>query len=317
MKGGLYLSTETIALKPPVKRKNKLFKRNEIWGWLFAGPAILGFLGFTLGPMIASFYLSLTDSTLGFGGNFIGFAHYVRLFTADTLVLGSIRVTLIFVLIAVPLHLSSAFAVALLLNTEGLKGVKYWRTIAYVPSIVPGVASAFLWRWIFNPRGLLNHMLEAIGIPGQNWFFDQRLVLPTMAFMGIWGIGANMIIYLAGLQGVSRSLYDAIEVDGGGVFSKFRYATLPMMTPTIFFTLIMAIIGNIQIFMPALLITEGGPNNASLFYAFHVYRTAFVNVNMSYAAAMSWVMFVVILLLTLIVFATSKSWVYYEGGDSK
>lgn len=295
----------------------KLFKRNEIWGWLFAGPAILGFLGFTLGPMLSSIYLSMTDSTLGFDGNWVGFANYVRIFTTDPFIWISLRVTFIFVAISVPLNISMAFLVALLLNTEGLKGVRYFRTIAYLPSIVPGVATAFLWRWILNQRGLLNHILEFIGIPGQNWFFDERLVLPSFAIMGIWGIGGNMVIFLAGLQGVSRSLYDAIEVDGGGIFAKFRYATLPMMTPTLFFTLIMGIIGTLQTFVGALLITEGGPNNASLFFGWHIYRTAFINFNMSYAAALSWVMFVIVFFFTAIIFATSKHWVYYEGGDGR
>ena len=297
--------------------KRKLFRRNEIWGWLFAGPAILGFLGFTLGPMLSSIYLSMTDSTLGFGGNWVGFANYIRIFTTDPFIWISLRVTFTFVVISVPLNISMAFLVALLLNTEGLKGVRYFRTIAYLPSIVPGVATAFLWRWILNQRGLLNHVLEAVGIPGQNWFFDERLVLPSFAIMGIWGIGGNMVIFLAGLQGVSRSLYDAIEVDGGGIFAKFRYATLPMMTPTLFFTLIMGIIGTLQTFVGALLITEGGPNNASLFFGWHIYRTAFVNFNMSYAAALSWVMFVIVFFFTAIIFATSKHWVYYEGGDGR
>ncbi|MCL2397779.1 MAG: sugar ABC transporter permease [Defluviitaleaceae bacterium] len=308
------MSTKTAAFKPPSR---KLFKRNEIWGWLFAGPAIIGFLGFTLGPMIASIYLSMTDSSLGFDGNWIGMAHYARIFTAEPFIWISVRVTLTFVAIAVPMHIITAFFIAVLLNTEGLKGLKYWRTIAYVPSIVPGVASMFLWRWIMNPRGLLNAALESVGIPGQNWFFDEFWVLPAIAFMGIWGIGGNMVIYLAGLQGVPRSYYDAIEVDGGGIFSKFRYCTLPMMTPVIFFTIIMGIIGGLQTFIPALLVTEGGPNNASLFYGWHIYRTAFINFNMSYAAALSWIMFLVILAITAIVFATSKHWVYYEGGESK
>jgi len=298
-------------------RSKKLFRRNEIWGWFFAGPAILGFLGFTLGPMISSIYLSMTDSTLGFDGNWVGFANYIRIFTTDPFIWISLRVTFTFVAISVPLNISMAFFVALLLNTEGLKGVRYFRTIAYLPSIVPGVATAFLWRWILNQRGLLNHVLEAVGIPGQNWFFDERLVLPSFAIMGIWGIGGNMVIFLAGLQGVSRSLYDAIEVDGGGIFAKFRYATLPMMTPTLFFTLIMGIIGTLQTFVGALLITEGGPNNASLFFGWHIYRTAFINFNMSYAAALSWVMFVIVFFFTAIIFATSKHWVYYEGGDSR
>ena len=303
-----------MSVKTTAKRK-KLFKHNEIWGWIFAGPAILGFLGFTIGPMISSIYLSMTDSTLGFGGNWVGMANYVRLFTADPFIRISLRVTFTFVAISVPLSVITSFLIAVLLNTEGLRGVKYFRTIAYIPSIVPGVASAFLWRWLFNPRGLLNHILEFVGIPGQNWFFDERFVLPSFAFMGLWGIGGSMVIFLAGLQGVPRSLYDAIEVDGGGVFSKFRFATIPMMTPTIFFNVVMGIIGTLQTFMGALLITEGGPNNASLFFGFHIYRTAFMQFNMSYAAAQSWIMFVIVLFFTAIIFATSKFWVYYEGGD--
>lgn len=306
--------TNKAVLKPG---SGKLFKRSEIYGWLFAGPAIFGFLAFTLGPMLSSIYLSMTDSTLGFGGNFIGFDNYIRMIVTDPFTWTSLRVTFTFVAISVPLTLLTSFFIALLLNTEGLRGVKYWRTIAYIPSIVPGVATAFLWRWIFNPRGLLNHLLESVGMQGQNWLFDESLALPSIAFMGVWGIGGSMVIFLAGLQGVPRSLYDAIEVDGGGIFAKFRYATLPFMTPTIFFNFIMGIIGTLQVFMAALLITEGGPNNATLFFGYHLYRTAFERLNMGYAAALSWFMFVIVLFFTAIVFATSKHWVYYEGGDDR
>ncbi|MCL2837302.1 MAG: sugar ABC transporter permease [Defluviitaleaceae bacterium] len=219
---------------------------------------------------------------------------------------------------AVPINLITAFGMALLLNTEGLKGKKFYRTIAYMPYVVPAVATAFLWRWLFNPSmGLMNTILEAVGLPPSQWIFSERTVLPSIAMMVIWSIGANMIIYLAGLQGVPRSLYDAIEVDGGGIFSKFRYATLPMMTPTIFFTLIMGIIHNLQAFFQAFIMTEGGPNNGSLFFAYHIYRTGFVSNNMSRASALSWVLFVIVMFFTAFIFLSSKKWVYYEGGDNQ
>jgi len=300
------------AVKP-----RKIKHAYEKWGWFFAAPALAGFFIFTLGPMLMSLYLSFTDSTLGIDGNWIGIAHYVNIFTTDPFFKMALGVTFSYVVIAVPLNLVCSFLVALLLNTDGLKGIKFYRTIVYLPSIVPVVANAFLWKWLFNPtRGLLNAIIAVVGIAPQQWVYAKSSVIPSLALMGIWNIGTNMIIFLAGLQGVPRSLYEAIEVDGGNIFSKFRHCTLPMMTPTIFFTLVMGIIGTLQAFYQAFVMTEGGPNNGSLFYAYHIYRTAFSSNNMSKANALSWILFVIVFFFTALVFKSSRSWVYYEGGEN-
>ena len=309
------MSSASARLPMPGKRRSKI--QSEWWGWLFAGPAILGFLVFTAGPMLVSLYLSMTNSTLGITGEWVGTANYEHILTVDPFFRISIRVTLIYVLMAVPVNLITSFSVAMLLNTDGLKGVRFFRTFVYLPSIVPAVATAFLWMWLLNPtRGLFNTMLASVGIPGSQWIYGESSALASLVMMSMWMIGANMVIYLAGLQGVPRTMYEAIEVDGGGIFTKFWYCTLPMMTPTIFFTLVMGIIGNLQAFFQAFMMTEGGPNNATLFYAYHIFRTAWANAKMGQASALAWILFLVVMFLTAIVFLTSKRWVYYEGGDN-
>ena len=290
----------------------------EKWGWFFAAPALIGFFVFTAGPMLMSLYLSFTDSKFGIDATWIGWANYQNIFTIDPFFKLSLGVTFSYVVIAVPLNLICSFFVAMLLNTDGLKGVKYFRTVVYLPSIIPAVANAFLWKWLFNPtRGLLNTLIGFIGIPAQQWVYAKQSVIPSLALMGIWNIGANMIIFLAGLQGVPRSLYEAIDVDSGNFFHKFRYCTLPMMTPTIFFTLVMGIIGTLQAFYQAFVMTEGGPNNGSLFYAFNIYRTAFSSNNMSKACAQAWILFIIVMFFTALIFRSSSSWVYYEGGENE
>ncbi len=300
-----------------VSFKNKKKNYEEKWGWFFAAPAIIGFLVFTAVPMLMSLYLSFTNTTLGVDGAFIGIENFKTIFTTDPFFKLSLGVTFSYVVLAVPLNLICSFSVALLLNTERLKGVRFYRTIVYLPGIVPAVANAFLWKWLFNPDlGLLNKILSFMHVPAQQWIYSKSSVVPSLAFMGIWGIGANMIIFLAGLQGVPRSLYEAIEVDGGNVFHKFIYCTLPMMTPTIFFTLVMGIIGTLQAFYQAFVMTDGGPNNGSLFYAYHIYRTAFSSNKMGYASALSWILFVIVIFFTFIIFKTSNSWVYYPEGEN-
>lgn len=280
-------------------------------------PAIIGLVGFTIGPMIASFYFSLTDVTLGIKGNFVGLENYKNLFTKDPFFFTSLKVTFTYAALSVPLNLISAFLVALLLNVEGIKGLKVYRTLIYLPCIVPAVANGMLWKWLYNPNfGLFNQLLNYIGLPGSDWIYSKETVLPSLAFMNVWGMGSTMIIFLAGLQGVNRALYEAIEVDGGNGWHKFRYVTIPMMTPTIFFNLVMGIIGALQAFYQAFVMTNGGPSNGSLFFGYHIYRTAFENLKTGYAAAMSWVLFVIVLFFTVIIFRTSKSWVYYEEGGN-
>ena len=299
-----------------VKAKTKKAFSQQTWGYLFALPAILGFLVFTAGPMLYSLYLSFTDVRIGVNGNFIGLQNYKQIFTTDPFFTLSLGVTFKYMLLAVPINIGASFVAALMLNTKGLRGVRVFRTVVYLPGIVPAVANGLLWKWMFNPDfGLLNTILNALNLPTSQWVYQKSTVIPSLAFMQFWGIGSTMIIFLAGLQGVSSSLYEAVDVDGGNFWHKFRHITLPMMTPTIFFNLVMAIINYLQAFYQAFIMTEGGPSNGSLFYAYHIYRTAFKDNNSGYASALAWILFVIVAVFTVILFKTSNNWVYYAEGE--
>ncbi|SFB58323.1 multiple sugar transport system permease protein [Cohnella sp. OV330] len=292
-------------------------RKGLFYGLLFTSPAILGFLIFTLGPMIASLALSLTDyNVFKAHASFVGFDNYARLFSGeDDLFYKSLGITFYFVLLRVPAVIIISFVVALLLNMN-VKGRAVFRTIIYLPSIVPAVASAMIWMWLLNPDlGLINSALRWLHLPTSNWLYSENSVIPSVVLTTLWGIGGTVIIFLAGLSGIPKQYYEAIEVDGGGWYSKLRHITLPMVTPTIFFNTIMAIIGSFQVFNEAYILTQGGPNNRSLFYVFYLWRTAFRDTEMGYASALAWVLFLIILFFTFIVFRTSKSWVYYEGGE--
>lgn len=292
--------------------------RKGLWyGLLFTAPAILGFIIFTLGPMIASLVLSLTNyNVFKEHTSFVGFGNYARLFSGeDELFYKSLGVTFYFVLLRVPAVIIVSFAIALLLNMN-VKGRAVFRTIIYLPSIVPAVASAMIWMWLMNPDlGLLNSMLGWLHIPASNWLYAEGSVIPSVVLTTLWGIGSTVIIFLAGLSGIPQSYYEAIEVDGGGWYSKLRQITIPMVSPTLFFNTIMAIIGSFQVFNEAYILTQGGPNNRSLFYVFYLWRTGFRDTEMGYASALAWILFLIIMVFTFITFKTSKSWVYYEGGE--
>lgn len=290
-------------------------RKSLFYGLLFTSPAILGFLIFTLGPMIASLVLSFTDySVFKDRTSFIGFGNYVRMFSgADDYFYPSLGATFYFVVLRVPAVIILSFLIALLLNMN-VKGRAFFRTAVYLPSIVPAVASAMIWMWLLNPDlGLVNTLLNVVGLPGSLWLYGESSVVPAVVLTSLWGIGGTVIIFLAGLSGIPRQYYEAIDVDGGGWFSKLRHITVPLVSPTIFFNAIMTIIGSIQVFNEAYILTQGGPNNKSLFYVFYLWRTGFRDTEMGYASALAWVLFLVILFFTFIVFRTSKSWVYYEG----
>lgn len=292
-------------------------KQESRWGVLLALPAIIGFLAFTLAPMVASLVISLTDWTIGGKPSFVGLANYKRMFTADDSFYKSLWATLYYTLGAVPLLLIVAFAVALLLN-QPVRGQAVFRVIYYLPAIVPIVANSMLWIWLFNPDfGLLNTMTEKAGLPRSQWIFDERTAIPSLVLMSVWGFGNVAVIFLAGLQGVPRQLYEAISVDGGGTWRKFRHITLPMMTPTIFYSLVTGVIGALQVFVQAAVMTEGGPNDSTLFYIYYLYRTAFTNNEMGYASALAWVLFLVIMAVTVVLFRNSSRWVYYEAGSTR
>ncbi|GIO15524.1 putative ABC transporter permease protein YesP [Cohnella xylanilytica] len=292
-------------------------RKETIYGYGMAAPAILGFFIFTLGPLLASLYLSFTDYSITNDFRFIGLENFRRLFSGeDSFFYKSLFVTLYYVVLAVPVSLLAAFAMALLLKNN-VKGKAFFRAVFYLPSIVPVVATSTIFMWLLNPDiGLFNQILKFLHLPTSQWIYGESTVVPTMAFMNVWSVGGTMLIFLAGLESIPDHYYEAVDIDGGGIRHKLTAVTLPLMTPTIFFNLIMGIINGFQSFSEAYIMTEGGPNNASLFYVVYLYREAFTNQRMGAACAIAWVLFAIIMLLSVIVFRTSRSWVYYEGEKS-
>lgn len=287
-------------------------RRREWQGLLYIAPWLIGFLIFIVYPFIWSIQLSFMEWK-GIGiPKYIGFENYITLFTDDEPFLISIRNTLVYTAVHVPGVMILAFLVALLLN-ENARFMPLFRTLFYLPSVTSGVATVVLWVWILHPTGLLNRTLALVGIPGPNWFGSTTWALPGLILMSLWNIGGDMVIYLAGLQGVPQQLYDAAEIDGANAWQRVRYVTLPMMTPSIFLTLILGIIGSFQVFTAALVATEGGPGYATLFVLLHIYYNAFRYFRMGYASALGWVLFVIIMVFTIIQFWLANRWVYYEG----
>ncbi|NPV07888.1 MAG: sugar ABC transporter permease [Anaerolineae bacterium] len=287
--------------------------REKLDGYLFILPWILGFLFFTIGPMIASFYFSFTDYSLLEPSKWVGLDNYRKLFSADDKFGISLSVTFRYSLASVPLGMVLALTVAMLLN-QRVPGMRFYRTAFYLPSLLGGVALTLIWMWIFSPAyGLLNTFLKMIGLEGPLWFQSQVWALPGLIIMSLWGVGGRMIIFLAGLQNIPGHLYEAAEMDGAGAMRRFWHVTVPMLTPTIFFNLVMGIIGSLQTFAQAFIATQGGPNNATLFYGLYLYQNAFQYFEMGYASALAWILFAIILALTLVVIRSSPMWVFYEG----
>jgi multiple sugar transport system permease protein len=287
---------------------------SNVVGWGFAMPALLGYLLFNVIPMVSSLYYSFCEFK-GIGkAKFIGLENYIGFFkNTDPNFLWSVKATVSYVILAVPANLIFAFCIALLLNRP-MKGRTFFRSLFYLPSILPGVASSFVWLLMMNPDfGLFNIMLKFLHLPTSLWVWHEKSVIPSIVFMGLWGTGSTQVIFLAGLQDIPRVYYEAMDIDGANAWQKFIKITLPMVSSTIFFNLIMGIIGAIQVFGPAYIMTDGGPNHASQFYVFTLWREAFAYMNMGGASAMAWLLFIAIALLTLITFGTSKKWVYYEG----
>ncbi|GAA3223119.1 carbohydrate ABC transporter permease [Nonomuraea helvata] len=286
------------------------------WGILMALPAILGFVIFTIGPMVASAFFSLTDWTIGASPSFIGLDNYATM-VKDELFWKSLSTTAYYTLGAVPLVLIVSFVVALLLNQK-VRGLAVWRTIFYLPTLVPAIANVVLWIWIFNPDfGLLNSLLREGGLPGSQWIYGESTAVPSMIIMSTWGFGNTMVIFLAGLQGVPRHLYEAVSIDGGGVWRRFWHVTLPMMTPTIFYNLVVGVVGTFQVFNQAYVMTEGGPNHATLFYVYYLFRKAFTESEMGYASALAWTLFMIIMVVTFLMFRNARRWVYYEMAGAR
>jgi multiple sugar transport system permease protein len=284
--------------------------------YVFMSPVILGLLFFTLGPILFSLYISFTEYDILDSPTWIGLENFTNLF-ADPFFWMSMKVTFTYAIVSVPLGLVVSLMLAMLLN-QNIKGIFIIRTIYYLPVVISGVAVSLLWKWIFNPEfGLMNFLLGLIGIEGPSWLYSEEWALPAVIIMSLWSIGGSMLIYLAGLQSIPTELYDAAKIDGANSRKTFRHITIPMLSPVIFFNLIMGIIGSLQVFTEGYVMTSGGPNNATLFSVLYLYRNAFNYLNMGYASAMAWVLFLIILGLTLIVFKSSPLWVFYEEQRGK
>lgn len=287
------------------------------WGILLALPAVAGFAIFTLGPMVAAFFIGLTKWSIGGTPKFVGLANYEQILQHDDLFYKSLSVTLYYSLVGVPILLVVAFVAAMLLNQK-VRGMGIYRTVFYLPVLVPFVASSLLWLWIFNPNhGLANTVLGALGLPGSQWTFGSESVIPSLIIVNVWAFGNAAIIFLAGLQGVPQQLYEAVSIDGGNAWHRLRHVTIPMVTPTILYNLVTGFIITFQEFARPYIMTKGGPGNESLLYVFYVWRTAFEEGRMGYASALSWFLFIVIGIVTVIVFRSARSWVYYEGGEGR
>lgn len=281
-------------------------------GWFFISPWLLGFLLFTLMPFVASFYLSFCRYDILSAPEWIGLDNYIELFTADPLFWKSLYNTFFYALFAIPLGIVAGVIMAMLLNLE-IRGVSVYRTLFFIPSIVPLVASSILWIWLFNPQiGLINAMLGWVGITGPTWLSSTAWSKPALILMSVWAVGGSMVIYLAGLKNIPVELYEASVIDGAGIWHRTRHITLPLLTPVIFFNLMMGMIGAFQYFTQAYIMTMGGPEDSTLFYGLYLFQRSWAYLDMGYASAMAWILFVIILVFSLLVFKSHKKWVHYD-----
>jgi multiple sugar transport system permease protein len=286
--------------------------QEEIAGWLFASPWIIGFLLLTAGPMIFSGVMSFMRYDMFHSPTFLGLANF-RYMLKDNLVPQALKVTTLYAVMAVPLDLVFGLLLALLLNQK-IRGLSFWRTVFFLPSVVSGVPVMILWMLLLSPQfGLVNSFLAGFGIKGPSWLGSPEWALPSLVIMSIWGVGGTMLIYLAGLQGIPTELYDAAKVDGANNVQQFANITIPMMSPVIFFMLVNGIIGALQTFETAFVMTGGGPAWATYFFMLHLYTKAFEELNMGYASALAWLLFVYIMLLTLLILKYGSAYVYYEA----
>jgi oligogalacturonide transport system permease protein len=286
---------------------------NRFLGLFYLTPYIIGLLVFTTLPFVASLYLSFTNYNLLDTPTFTGLANYIKLFTSDRTFRKSLWVTLIYVFTTVPLKLAFALFIAVILNYK-LKFINFFRTAYYVPSILGGsIAIAVLWRYIFADTGLVNMGLAVFGVEPINWFGDPTNALFTITMLRIWQFGSAMVIFLAALQSVDNSLYEAASIDGAGKWKTFVHITLPLITPVIFFNLIMQMVQAFQEFNGPYIITQGGPLKSTYLLPLYIYDEAFKRFDMGYASAIAWVLFVIIMVLTVVAFWSSRHWVYYAG----
>jgi multiple sugar transport system permease protein len=299
-----------------VGRMSAAQRRHAIQGYLFILPWILGFILFTAGPMLASLYYSFCDYHIQRPARFTGLVNYQYAFVKDRLFWPSVKRTLYWSILTVPVGIIGSLLAAILLNQK-LVGTAVYRTFFFLPHLTPIVAASLLWTWILQPDiGLANTALAFIGIRGPKWLSSVKWALPALAIISLWNaIGGNrMLIFLAGLQAVPEQLYEAADIDGASVFSKHLHITLPLISPAMFFNLVLGLIGSFQVFEMAYVTTNGGPAYATHFYALHLYQQAFVSFDMGYGSALAWILFAAVLALTLLQLKLQNRWVYYESG---
>lgn len=290
-----------------------LRQREAIAGYIFAGPVILGFLIWVFGPMVATLGISLTNWPIIGAAEWVGISNYTGLFDNDPFFFASVKATIYFAFVSVLLRVVYTFFIATLLNQE-IRGKAIFRTIYYLPSIVPVVASSMIWTWAYSVDfGLFNSLLKMAGLPASRWISDSTTVIPSLILMDLWASSSTILIFLAGLQGVPRELKEAVEVDGGNWWHKFWAVTVPHMTPYILFNTVLSIIGAFQTFTQAFIMTNGGPENGSLFLSLLIYRKAFSEGQMGLACAIAWILFVIIAAIAFFIFKTSGTWVFYYG----
>lgn len=298
----------------PFRRRKPLTlaQREEIDFYIAISLFLIGFLLFNGGPILASFGLSFTNWTGVKTRDWIGLENYVDL-VGDKFFWIALKNTFYYSFGSVTLGVLGALAVAVLMNQK-VPGVTLFRTIFYVPSVAQGVAVALMWIWIFNPQvGLVNYLLSLVGIKGPGWLNSQQWAMPALIFMSLWGLGPNMIILLAGLQGIPQTLYEAARIDGANKWHEFRHVTIPMLSPVLFFVIVVSTVASFQIFTNVRVMTQGGPGTATFVYVWYLYQKAFEFFQMGYASALAWILLLVVLLLTWLQFKASERWVYYEG----
>ncbi|WP_212966806.1 carbohydrate ABC transporter permease [Lederbergia ruris] len=298
-------------LHQPNKPQSRL--KDDLIGFGFIAPWLIGFVGFIVGPMIASLYFSFTNYDLLSEPTWIGLDNYMKMFTNDGRFWQAIKITFIFVFVSVPLKLAFALFVAMLFNTNR-RGVGLYRTLYYIPSILGGsVAIAVVWKQLFGGEGAVNDILSLFGIPSISWVTSPDFALSTLILLVVWQFGSPMLIFLAGLKAIPNELYEAAAVDGANPILRFMKITLPMLSPVIFFNLVMQTIQGFMAFTQSFLITAGGPMDRTLFYAVYLYEKAFGHFDMGYASALAWILLLICAVFTAFIFRTAKSWVYYES----
>lgn len=305
-----------LAIAPRKRRFSRIALRQNLLGYLWISPWLLGFLFFILGPMLASIGFSFTNYRIINESKWIGLQNYTYALFEDDLFWPSLGKTFYYMLVSVPLGLIGSLLLALLLN-QRLRGESIFRTFFFLPSLTPAAAAAILWIWILHPEaGLVNYLLSLVGIPGPAWFGSTKWALPAIIMITLWTSigGGRMIIFLAGLQSVPQELYEAADMDGAASWAKFRHITLPMISPAVFFNMILGIIGALQVFTTAYITTRGGPGRATWFFALHIYTNAFEYFDMGYASALAIVLFFILLIFTIIQLRLSDRWVFYAGG---